>query len=84
MKSNSLAFPKSNSISPKHKLESIQILRGIAVTAVVFVHVGMSMLHFGNYHHSFLAYTNLPNLGNSGVDIFFVISGFINVLYTNR
>jgi exopolysaccharide production protein ExoZ len=56
-------------------LVSIQYLRGIAAMMVVYHHA-----------HDRLAgvYTALPNpLGEAGVDLFFVISGFIMVLTTS-
>jgi exopolysaccharide production protein ExoZ len=56
--------------TPRQDVVSIQILRGVAATMVVFVHLDVQLQR--------LAY---PVLGAgwlaSGVDIFFVISGFI-------
>lgn len=48
----------------------IQMLRGIAASMVVFVHIGVQLerLEYGFYDFGWLS---------SGVDIFFVISGFI-------
>jgi exopolysaccharide production protein ExoZ len=56
--------------SPKPTLTSIQILRGIAATMVVLLHIGamMDRLQLGRVAH--------PTFG-AGVDVFFVISGFI-------
>ncbi len=56
--------------SPKPTLTSIQILRGIAATMVVVLHIGalMDRIDLGPVAH--------PAFG-AGVDIFFVISGFI-------
>lgn len=56
--------------NPGRDVISVQMLRGIAATMVVFVHVDLQL---GRLHY--------PTLGTywmaSGVDIFFVISGFI-------
>lgn len=49
----------------------IQILRGIAATLVVFAHLQSHTERFGTGEVSWLG------IGGSGVDIFFVISGFI-------
>jgi len=58
------------------KLDSIQFLRGIAVLLVV-------AFHFRQYINSVYAQSDLGDrlfgLGEVGVDIFFVISGFIIV-----
>ena len=50
----------------KNSLISIQLLRAIAALSVVYVHC----THEKGYYH-------LPSFGHFGVDIFFVISGFI-------
>jgi exopolysaccharide production protein ExoZ len=58
------------------KLSSIQILRGLAASLVVFLHILASMDTY--YNFSFLSsYPALAAFLESGVDIFFVISGFI-------
>lgn len=55
------------------KLLLLQALRGLAALIVVFYHAGgMSTIKFGN---SFL--NGFFGFGNSGVDFFFVLSGFI-------
>ncbi len=62
----------------KKTIASIQLLRGVASLLVVFLHITV------NYNNVFAT----PLLGNfflfggSGVDIFFVLSGFI-ITYTN-
>ena len=63
----------------KDELKSIQALRGIAALLVVFCHSeqyvsGILVCHLNNY---------LKNFGSFGVDIFFVINGFIMV-YINQ
>ena len=49
-------------------IENVQILRGIAAMLVIFVHMDVLLPQLG-----------LPTFGESGVHIFFVISGFIMV-----
>lgn len=61
------------------KLISIEILRGLAATLVVIVHV-MAETQFRSQGSSLLNFYNLQHFGLVGVDIFFVISGFIMVL----
>jgi exopolysaccharide production protein ExoZ len=62
---------------PKIELTYIQMLRGVAASLVVFT-------HFGDLPaHSWVKDSGFSQLGTSGVDLFFVISGFIMV-YTTR
>ncbi len=49
-------------------LTNIQFLRFVAAALVVFSHTGLAIYGIGQYY---------TNLGGVGVDIFFVISGFI-------
>ncbi|WP_413708777.1 acyltransferase family protein [Rhizobium sp. Rhizsp82] len=59
----------------REKLVNIQVLRFVAAALVVYAHaVDLSQIASGT---SFLAYGNLENFGAIGVDLFFVISGFI-------
>jgi peptidoglycan/LPS O-acetylase OafA/YrhL len=51
----------------------IQILRAVAALAVVVMHVGVELRYWGK---ATIAWTDV---GNAGVDLFFVISGFIMV-----
>lgn len=59
-------------------INSIQILRGIAAMLVVLIHIihdvniNTTTSIIGNFY-------NIENFGNIGVDLFFVISGFIMV-----
>lgn len=53
------------------KLSNIQVLRALAATMVIFVHLKL-----------LLASVGLPAFGASGVDLFFVISGYIMVYTT--
>ena len=59
------------------EIVSIQMLRGIAATMVVFVHLDVQLrrLQLGSIDSGWLT---------SGVDIFFVISGFIMWVTTVR
>lgn len=67
------------------KLQSIQILRGIAALLVVVYHIrAMEMLAIGNNGLSELPLLNsFVTNGYAGVDLFFVISGFIMVYVTD-
>lgn len=54
---------------PQH-LQSLQWLRGLAALAVVYFHAVVQIKHFGPN-------IDIPVTGSTGVDIFFVLSGFI-------
>jgi peptidoglycan/LPS O-acetylase OafA/YrhL len=61
--------------SPK-TLFTIQALRAIAAAAVVSYHVLFMLVHSAGYAF------NVTTIGGTGVDLFFLISGFI-MIYTN-
>ena len=61
------------------KIISIEILRGLAATLVVFVHV-MAETQVRSVNSKLVDFYELKEFGLVGVDIFFVISGFIMVL----
>jgi len=64
---------------PSNKIVNVQALRGLAVLLVIAVHLLGYEEKFGH------GYTILPRwfaIGGSGVDIFFVISGFVMVTIT--
>jgi peptidoglycan/LPS O-acetylase OafA/YrhL len=63
------------------KLNSIQVLRGLAAVAVVVDHVTHYM-HKSFSGQSWLFSSNIYNVGGFGVDLFFCISGFIMVITT--
>lgn len=61
------------------KINSLQILRGIAALIVVFVHEKVLL---EQYNFSSTLGTVLGKFGIFGVDIFFVLSGFLMVITT--
>lgn len=65
------------------RLPTIQALRGVAASLVVFFHFA-ALFKQGNTSQSGGYSGGLGNLGACGVDIFFVISGFIMVYTTKR
>jgi peptidoglycan/LPS O-acetylase OafA/YrhL len=67
-----------NSISTSSKIETLQVIRGLASIAVMLAH-GSSMID-EKLDYQFL--NKLPILGAAGVDFFFVLSGFI-IYYTS-
>lgn len=67
------------------KLHSIQLLRGIAALLVVFYHaVGLQLLTIGPEKAGNALLGGIFASGFAGVDLFFVISGFIMVWVTRR
>jgi len=64
------------------RLDSIQVLRGIAAILVVLHHFAFASADYSG-QPSWIVKSGLATLGASGVDLFFVISGFIMV-YTTR
>ncbi len=64
---------------PSGKILNIQALRGLAVILVIALHLTSNEEKFAH------GYTVLPDflaIGSSGVDVFFVISGFVMVTIT--
>ncbi|ENC9770660.1 acyltransferase [Citrobacter koseri] len=60
-------------------INSIQILRGLAALSVVLYHYGFYLVpDGGNISNRFFSW------GGIGVDLFFVISGFIMIIITNH
>ena len=58
------------------KIFALQLLRAVAATSVVIAHVGY------DFTHKLALPDVLPwflSVGNAGVDLFFVISGFVMV-----
>lgn len=60
--------PQPRIVKSVHRLENLHVLRAVAAISVVLVHLESVLVRIG-----------LPPAGNGGVDIFFVISGFIMV-----
>lgn len=60
-----------------NRIDSIQGLRAIAASLVVLLHVLGMAEKFSTEYSVFNNFFYLRNFGSSGVDIFFVISGFI-------
>ena len=66
-------------LHPNNKIVNIQALRGIAVLLVVLFHLTKIE---GKYGHGNTVLPGLLAIGMSGVDLFFVISGFVMVTIT--
>jgi exopolysaccharide production protein ExoZ len=66
-------------LTMREKLKSLQILRAIAASMVVFYHFAREG---GKYSHtsSWIVSSGVGQLGEAGVDLFFVLSGFIMML----
>jgi peptidoglycan/LPS O-acetylase OafA/YrhL len=69
----------TQSSTPHKKLNLLQVYRGIAAVLVVMVHVTVKSA--GNLNQ--VSFLNLFQAGWSGVDYFYVLSGFIMV-YVHR
>ena len=63
------------------KIQNIQALRGIAVLLVVFSHMLIAEEKYARFENIL---TELLMIGVSGVDLFFLISGFVMVAVTRR
>src|SRR5215510_8084357 len=70
-------MPASNS-SASSQIQSIQCLRALAALFVVGFHATLLL------HDNFTPDAKIWDNGNAGVDLFFVISGFIMVVSSRR
>ena len=68
--------------SDKRYYSSVQILRGVAALAVVFFHVSEMLIQYTDGHGLFSRFSSLWYTGAAGVDLFFIISGFVMVQST--
>lgn len=64
------------------KLQSIQILRAIAAAVVLICHLQKEIRN--TIGETWLDLTNIEVVGQAGVDLFFVVSGFIMVYVTKN
>ena len=65
-----------------HYYGSIQVLRGLAALAVILFHVSEMLIQYSDRSGIFCALTPLWQQGAAGVDLFFIISGFVMVQST--
>lgn len=69
----------------KNSISSLEGLRGFAVLLVFFVHY--SILFEPSLQENTITFKiskNLWNIGRSGVDLFFILSGFFNLRTSHR
>ena len=65
--------------SPSHRIQSLAILRGIAILLVIVHHAGPEVIPNQPDATGLAGFVfwSIKNLGWSGVDLFFVLSGFL-------
>lgn len=66
----------------KRHYRSLQILRGIAALSVVLLHVSDMLWRYTDRHGLFCQLASVWHTGAAGVDLFFIISGFVMVQST--
>lgn len=66
----------------QERLDSVQMLRAIAALAVIWSHSTLELLRFTDV--DLRTFSSLSSMGRIGVDIFFVISGFVMVYVSSR
>ena len=60
--------------STSKRMPDLDVLRGIAIALVLFIHAPIA---FSQTSATGMVLTTIKNLGWSGVDLFFVLSGFL-------
>jgi peptidoglycan/LPS O-acetylase OafA/YrhL len=65
-----------------HYYSSIQVLRGLAALAVILFHVSEMLIQYSDRSGIFCSLAPLWQQGAAGVDLFFIISGFVMVQST--
>ena len=73
----------SDQVNRRPRLVDLQILRAVAAVVVVWAH-GIDISLIGDREKPLLAYGNLENFGAFGVDLFFVLSGYIITVSSER
>jgi len=64
---------------PDNRIHSIQALRGFGALSVVLFHIMLMEVKWGS---GYMLLPRLMDIGASGVDLFFVISGFVMATVT--
>jgi exopolysaccharide production protein ExoZ len=64
----------------KQRVESIHLLRAVAALMVVFFHSCNAVKGIHGWGIFSIGNTELPRVGAAGVDIFFIISGFVMIM----
>lgn len=81
---NHATAPALPAASQTERLANIQALRGVAALLVATLHLTYASTGAANAYARYLALKVLPTIGHFGVDVFFVISGFIIALQVGR
>ncbi len=71
-----------NHLDGKRHYYSLQILRGMAALSVVLFHVSDMLVQYTDRHGLFCRFASMWHTGAAGVDLFFIISGFVMVQST--
>ncbi len=67
-----------------HYYTSVQVLRGLAAFAVILFHVGEMLFLYSDRTGLFCSLEPIWQRGAAGVDLFFIISGFVMVQSTHN
>ena len=79
-----LLLSKMTTFRTKRIYTSIQALRGFAALAIVFFHISEMLLRYTDRTGLFCTLSPVWQVGASGVDLFFIISGFVMVESTRH